>query len=80
MRDTDNSPEHVTIIKEGGSGGGVVLGMAVAVILAILAFMVFSGSNKADPSDASIKAAAEKVGAAADKVGDAAQDAAKKVQ
>jgi hypothetical protein len=80
MNDPNNSPDHVTIIKERSSGGGVVLGMAVAVILAILAFMVFSGSDKADPSDASIKAAAEKVGAAADKVGDAAQDAAKKVQ
>lgn len=80
MSDTGNSPDHVTIIKEGSSGGGIVLGLAVAVILAILAFMVFSGSNQADPSDASIKAAAEKVGAAADKVGDAAQDAAKKVR
>lgn len=80
MSDPNNSPDHVTIIKEGNSGGGIFLGVALAVILAIIAFMVFSGSNTADPSDASIKAAAEKVGAAADKVGDAAQDAAKKVQ
>ncbi len=80
MSDTNDSPDHVTIIKERSSGSGIFLGIMVAVVLALVAFMVFSGSKTSDPSDASIKAAADKVGAAADKVGDAAQDAAKKVQ
>ncbi|MFM6932759.1 MAG: hypothetical protein ACKOUT_11005 [Novosphingobium sp.] len=70
----------MTIIKEGNSGSGIILGIVVAVILALAAFMVFSGSKVSDPSDASIKNAADKVGAAADKIGDAAQDAAKKTQ
>ena len=80
MSDNGNAPDHVTIIKEGNSGGGILLGIVVAVVLAIVAFMVFSGSKVADPSDASIKNAADKVGAAAEKVGNAAEDAAKKNQ
>lgn len=79
MSDNANSPDHVTIIKEGNSGGGMVLGILVAVVLAIVAFMVFSNSDR-NSTDASIEAAANKVGSAADKVGNAAQDAAKKVQ
>ena len=78
MSETSDRPDHVTIIKEGNSGGGIFLGI-VAVVLAIVAFMVFSNSDR-NSTDASIEAAANKVGAAADKVGDAAQDAAKKVQ
>ncbi|MFM5929281.1 MAG: hypothetical protein ACKOPQ_00050 [Novosphingobium sp.] len=77
MSDTTNSPDHVTIIKEGNSGGGIFLGILAAVVLALVAFWALSGTKSNDSADASIRAAADKVGAAADKVGDAAQDAAK---
>ena len=78
---TDNSqPDHVTIIKErGSSGGGMMVAVLAIVLIAIAAFYLLS--NRTDPSskDASITAAANKVGNAADKVGNAAEDAVKKV-
>lgn len=71
-------PDHVTVVKERGSGGTMVI--AVIALLLIAAFLYFAVIQQPDNSnDASINAAADKVGAAADKVGDAAQDAAKKV-
>ncbi|MFM5908099.1 MAG: hypothetical protein ACKOPO_11040 [Novosphingobium sp.] len=85
MSDPTHSPDHVTIIKEGNSGGGIFLGIVAAVVLALVAFWMLSGSRNGDSADASIRAAADKAGAAADKagaaadrIGDAAQDAAKK--
>ncbi len=80
MSEQDNEPERVTIIKQGGSGGGIIVGVLIALAIALLAWLVLSGPRAVDPSDASVAAAADKVGAAADQVGQAAQDAVKKIR
>lgn len=80
VRETDGAPDRVTIIKEGNSGTGVMLGVLVALAIALVAFFLLSGRGAVDPSDASIAAAADKVGAAADKVGNAVDDAAQRIR
>lgn len=72
-------PDHVTIVKERGSGGtGVIAIIALLLIAAFAYFVLVRQPEKS--TDPNISAAADKVGAAAEKVGDAAQDAAKKTQ
>jgi predicted ABC-type transport system involved in lysophospholipase L1 biosynthesis ATPase subunit len=80
MNDETQSPDHVTIIKERGSGGSVVLAVLAALAIALVARFYLGDTKAANSADDNVAAAADKVGAAADKVGDAAQDAAKKVQ
>lgn len=72
-------PDHVTIVKERGSGGTGVI--AIIALLLIAAFVYFVLVRQPESrTDANVSAAADKVGAAAEKVGNAAEDAAKKVQ
>ena len=80
MSDPTNSPASVTIVKERSSGGTIFLGILAVIVIAIGAYFLFGQSRPVDPADASITAAAEKVGDAADKVGAAAQDAANNVR
>jgi hypothetical protein len=80
VRESDKAPERVTIIKEGNSGTGIVLGVLGALAIALLAYFLLSDRGAVDPSDASIAAAADKVGTAADKVGNAVDDAAQRIR
>ncbi len=79
--ETTARPEHVTIIKERGSGmGGIMIAVLAIVVIAVVAFWAIGSNQKSvDPSDASIAAAADKVGSAAQKVGTAAEEAVKKI-
>jgi len=73
--------ERVTVIKESSGGnGGMVLAIVALVLVALGGFYLLSTGGTADPADASIAAAADKVGAAADQVGDAASEAASKIE
>jgi hypothetical protein len=76
MPDTVQPSEHVTIVKErGGSGGTMIVAVIALLLIAAFAYFVLAKEPAVNPTDASISAAANKVGDAADKVGDAAQDA-----
>lgn len=77
MHERDN-PDHVTIVKERGSSGGMMFFGLLAVIVLAVAIYFLTQGNRVSPSDVSVSNAAEKVGAAADKVGNAAEDAVKK--
>ena len=71
-------PDHVTIVKErGDSGGAMVVTVIALLLLAAFAYFMLTRSGP-DSTDASVAAAAQKVGDAADKVGNAAEDATKK--
>jgi len=73
------SDPDVTVIKEKGSGGGVIVAIIALVIVAAVAFWLISTKSDAPPSDANVAAAADKVGAAAEQVGNAAEDAVSKI-
>ena len=79
-RTDDPVTEHVTVIEERGSrgNGGVIIGIIALLLIALGGFWLLS-QRGADPSDANIAAAADKVGAAAEEVGDAATNAADKL-
>jgi len=79
--ETTRPAEHVTIVKERGSGmGGMMVALLALVVIAVVAFWALDDRKApADPSDASIAAAADKVGGAAEKVGNAAEEAVKKI-
>ena len=80
-RIVETPTEHVTIVKESsrGSGGGILVALIALVVIAAIAFWAINNANRTSPSDASISAAADKVGTAAQKVGNAAEDAVKKI-
>ena len=71
------APDHVTIVRESGSGSTMLIAIVILLLVAVIGFWVMNSQTRVDPTDASVAAAADKVGAAAEKVGDAAQDAVK---
>jgi uncharacterized protein YpmB len=71
---SDSNPS-VTVMKERSSAGAIFLGIIAAIVIAVGLFYMLSAPRVTNSSDASISAAADKVGVAADKVGDAAQEA-----
>lgn len=77
MSDNSDSPDRVTVIKEGGSGGAIVIGIVVLLLIAIGGFWLMNHDSRTS-TDASISAAANKVGNAAEKVGNAADDSTQK--
>lgn len=67
---------HTTVVTDGGSSGGAGkwIFLVVLVVLAAVAFVVFSQMSGAEiAKDNAVADAAESVGTAADNVGDAAQ-------
>lgn len=75
----NTTPDHVTIIKESSNSGSTILVALIALlVLAAIGYFVVSAQSESS-SDASVAAAADKVGAAAEQVGDAAEDAVKKI-
>lgn len=74
------SEPDVTIIKEKGSSGGMIVALVALALIALAAFWLISNNGKTttNPSDANVAAAADKVGAAAEKVGNAVENAAKR--
>lgn len=73
----DGNSDHVTIIRERGGSGGIIVAVLALALIAVAAFWLIGSSHEKSASDAGIAVAAEKVGNAADKVGGAAEDAAK---
>lgn len=73
------SEPDVTIVKEKGSGGGMIVAIVALALVAVVAFWLISTQKTANPSDVNVAAAADKVGAAADKVGNAVEDAANSI-
>jgi hypothetical protein len=68
----DPPTEHVTVVREGGSFGGIILGIIALAIIAGLVIWLATSRNDNGGANSSITTAAQKVGNAADKVGDAA--------
>ncbi|MDD3837949.1 MAG: hypothetical protein WCY15_01655 [Phenylobacterium sp.] len=73
-----------TYVERGGSGiGGVIIGIAVLALVAIIAFFLLNMNRQEAMETQAITGAAnsvaESVGGAADSVGDAAQSAAQSV-
>ena len=72
-----DSSEHVTIIREGRSSGGMIVAVLALVIIALVA--IWALNSNGDRTDSSVAAAADKVGSAAEKVGNAAENAGERL-
>ena len=75
-RHDDAPTSHTTVIRERGSGTGIII--AVILLIAVIAgiYLFSQTSSNEAAKDSAITNAAESVGEAADQVGDAAQDVA----
>lgn len=81
MAEINAVPEHITIIKERSGIGGIAIAALIGLFaIAVFAWFTMIKPNQADLRDASITAAAQKVGNAANKVGNAADQANKNMQ
>lgn len=79
-----NEGGGTTYVERGGSGvGGVIIGIAVLALVAIIAFFLLNMNRQEAAETQAITGAAssvaESVGGAAESVGDAAQGAAQSV-
>ena len=63
---------HTTVIERSGSGGGLLIGLAVLIAVLIGGYFLMTMSNQNAAKTSAVTSAADKVGGAADKVGDAA--------
>jgi hypothetical protein len=80
VTETDSSPNTVVVERSGGSGAGLLIGLAVLVLVVIGALYLINQNNRENVKTDAITQAAKDVGGAAKDVGGAAQDAAKKVE
>lgn len=80
VTETDSSPSTVVVERSGGSGAGLLIGLAVLVLVVIGALYLINQNNRENVKTDAITSAAKDVGAAAKDVGGAAKDAAKKVE
>ncbi|WP_374413943.1 hypothetical protein [Novosphingobium colocasiae] len=77
---TSPNPSHTTIIREGGSGSGMGIVIAIILLVAVIGgFYLFSQNSSSEAAkDNAVAQAADSVSSAANKVGNAAEDAASK--
>lgn len=72
MSDTrTNSDRETVVVERGGSGAGLILGIALLIVVAVGAYFIITQNNSEVARDAAITEAAQSVGDAADKAGDA---------
>lgn len=70
-RVTETSTPHTTIIERRGSGGGMLIGLAVLVAIIVAAFFLFNQSKNESLETQAITSAAQSVGDTAEKAGEA---------
>jgi uncharacterized protein HemX len=80
VTETDSGPSTVVVERSGGSGAGLLIGLAVLVLVVIGALFLINQNNRENVKTDAITEAAKDVGGAAKDVGGAAKDAAKKVE
>lgn len=70
-----NTQPHTTIIERRGSGGGMMIGLAVLIAVIVGAFFLFNMSQNDAVETKAVSSAAKSVGDAADKAGSAVEKA-----
>jgi uncharacterized protein HemX len=75
-----SSPSTVVVERRGGSGAGLLIGLAVLILVVVGALYLINQNNRENVKTDAITQAAKDVGGAAKDVGGAAKDAAKKVE
>lgn len=73
---TDGAP-HTTIIERRGSGGGLLIGLAVLIAVIVGAYFLLNNASNDNVRTDAVAGAAKSVGSAADKAGDAVERATK---
>jgi len=75
---TPNERETVVVERGGGSGAGILIGVALLILVAIGAYFVINQNRNEAVKTEAVTEAARSVGDAADKAGDAIQGGAEK--
>lgn len=79
-REAGAAPTHTTtIVERRGGSGGLLIGLAVLIAVAIGAFLLLSQQRNDAVRTEAVSEAAKSVGDAADKVGDSAAKAVDKI-
>ncbi|MDV3457029.1 hypothetical protein RZN05_08550 [Sphingomonas sp. HF-S4] len=74
-----SNPSTVVVERRGGSGGALLIGLAVLVLVVLGGLYLVNQNQRENVKTDAITSAAKDVGDAAKDVGGAAKDAAKKV-
>jgi len=80
VTETDSGASTVVVERSGGSGAGLLIGLAVLILVVVGALYLVNQNSRENIKTDAITSAAKDVGSAAKDVGGAAKDAAKKVE
>lgn len=72
-----NGAPHTVIVERRGSGGGLLIGLAVLIAVIVGAYFLLNNANNDNVRTGAVTSAAKSVGSAADKAGDAVEQATK---
>jgi uncharacterized protein HemX len=75
-----SSPSTVVVERRGGSGAGLLIGLAVLILVVVGALYLINQNSRENVKTDAVTDAAKSVGDAAKDVGGAAKDAAKKAE
>ena len=78
--ETETAPSTTIVERRGGSGAGLLIGLAVLVLVVIGAIFLINQNSRENAKTDAITSVAKDVSGAAQDVGDAAKDVAKNVQ